>query len=193
MVPTKDMELKPKHLHVDSSGTCYLPYLNGWRAEVSSLLGLIYQLSSIFSLDPPVFSRVIENKPKIATNFPPTTNISINTNFSTSSSNITSPNPNLSSNTVSNTPNLNLQEGSQKTSREIVEEQLQEHLEVFQKQNDSEMQRYNHNKSLLEKSNSLLNSAIESYHLEIVSLKFIFLNFLANFRRKVNNIKFENQ
>eukprot|EP01114_Cavostelium_apophysatum_P016534 TRINITY_DN4726_c0_g1_i2.p1 TRINITY_DN4726_c0_g1~~TRINITY_DN4726_c0_g1_i2.p1 ORF type:complete len:467 (+),score=80.44 TRINITY_DN4726_c0_g1_i2:147-1547(+) len=57
VVPTKDMEIKPKHLHVDSAGQCYLPYSHQWRGDTCNVAGLVYNLSLTFGQDPPVYSK----------------------------------------------------------------------------------------------------------------------------------------
>lgn len=50
------MVIKAKHLHVDSKGTCYLPYLSGWHVGCS-LLQLAVELIQMFTKDPPVRSK----------------------------------------------------------------------------------------------------------------------------------------
>lgn len=54
--PTSTMVIKHGHQHVDSNGVVYLPYLHEWRASccLSELLPI---MSSVFSIDPPMFSR----------------------------------------------------------------------------------------------------------------------------------------
>ena len=47
------MVIKQKHQHVDSAGIVYLPYITAWNPS-SHLLGLVTEMSSKFSLDPPV-------------------------------------------------------------------------------------------------------------------------------------------
>lgn len=50
------MVIKHGHQHVDSNGVVYLPYLHEWRASccLSELLPI---MSSVFSIEPPMFSR----------------------------------------------------------------------------------------------------------------------------------------
>jgi len=57
VVPTKDMIIKNNHQHVDPTGLCYLPYLSQWRSELSNLVALVFSMGTIFSNDPPVYSR----------------------------------------------------------------------------------------------------------------------------------------
>lgn len=54
-VPT--MYLKENHAHVGSDGQVYLPYLHEWRPHSHSLIELVVAMSSVFSADPPVFTR----------------------------------------------------------------------------------------------------------------------------------------
>jgi hypothetical protein len=55
------MAIRPKHLHVDATGLCYLVYLSNWRADVSTLSGAIYDMIHVFSKDPPVYA--VESPP----------------------------------------------------------------------------------------------------------------------------------
>jgi len=52
-----NMYLKENHKHVGSDGKVYLPYLHEWRPETHNLVELTVAMSSVFSADPPVFSR----------------------------------------------------------------------------------------------------------------------------------------
>mmetsp|Transcript_26365 Transcript_26365/g.39956 ORF Transcript_26365/g.39956 Transcript_26365/m.39956 type:complete len:423 (+) Transcript_26365:157-1425(+) len=58
-----NMYLKEHHPHVGSDGQVYLPYLAEWRPNSHSLIELIVAMSSIFSADPPVFTRAATNPP----------------------------------------------------------------------------------------------------------------------------------
>ena len=51
------MYLKEHHKHVGSDGKVYLPYLSEWNAASHNLVELTVAMSSVFSADPPVFSR----------------------------------------------------------------------------------------------------------------------------------------
>jgi ESCRT-I complex subunit TSG101 len=51
------MYLKENHRHVASDGKVYLPYLHEWTPQQHNLVELVIQMSSVFSADPPVFSR----------------------------------------------------------------------------------------------------------------------------------------
>jgi len=55
--PTRGMEIRPRHKHVDSSGQCYSPYIFSWNHQRSNLLGLITDLQVAFSANPPVHSK----------------------------------------------------------------------------------------------------------------------------------------
>jgi ESCRT-I complex subunit TSG101 len=54
--PTSNMMVKPNHRSVDANGVVYLPYLNQWNFG-ANLVDLVNQVSSVFSSDPPLFSR----------------------------------------------------------------------------------------------------------------------------------------
>lgn len=60
--PVAGMLIKPRHLHVDTQGQIYLPYLRHWQPQSSTLVDLIAILSSVFSDDPPVYSA-LESQP----------------------------------------------------------------------------------------------------------------------------------
>lgn len=50
------MTVKHNHQHVSPDGLCYLPYIHEWT-EQCSLVALIEIASSVFSIEPPLFSR----------------------------------------------------------------------------------------------------------------------------------------
>mmetsp|Transcript_19509 Transcript_19509/g.21158 ORF Transcript_19509/g.21158 Transcript_19509/m.21158 type:complete len:555 (-) Transcript_19509:159-1823(-) len=54
--PTSNMTVKPNHRHADLQGCIYLPYLHEWKQE-SNLIGLLEICSTVFSFDPPLFSK----------------------------------------------------------------------------------------------------------------------------------------
>ena len=54
--PTSSMQVR-QGKHVDASGRIYLPYLNEWRMNSHSIIGCIQTMVSIFSQEPPVFSK----------------------------------------------------------------------------------------------------------------------------------------
>jgi len=54
--PTSTMQVR-QGKHVDASGRIYLPYLNEWRPNTHSTIGCIQTMVSIFSQEPPVFSK----------------------------------------------------------------------------------------------------------------------------------------
>ena len=56
VVPTRDMGIKPRHVHVDNSGFIYHGYLTQWNVR-SSLKELCTTLTTVFSKDPPVFAK----------------------------------------------------------------------------------------------------------------------------------------
>jgi ESCRT-I complex subunit TSG101 len=52
-----NMYLKENHAHVGSDGHVYLPYLHEWSPHTHNLIELVVAMSSVFSADPPVFTR----------------------------------------------------------------------------------------------------------------------------------------
>ena len=51
------MIIKPRHKHVDSHGTCYLPYISTWQAATGNLTALATHLAKVFAADPPVRAK----------------------------------------------------------------------------------------------------------------------------------------
>lgn len=58
-----NMYLKERHPHVGSDGHVYLPYLHEWRPHTHNLIELVVAMSSVFSADPPVFTRSTKPPP----------------------------------------------------------------------------------------------------------------------------------
>eukprot|EP01033_Poteriospumella_lacustris_P011851 gene11852-8448_t len=54
--PTGNMIIKQNHRHVDMNGFVYLPYLHEWNTS-HSLVPLIEVASSVFSIEPPLFTK----------------------------------------------------------------------------------------------------------------------------------------
>jgi ESCRT-I complex subunit TSG101 len=54
---TENMYLKENHMHVGSDGKVYLPYLHEWNPRTHNLVELVVAMSSVFSADPPVFTK----------------------------------------------------------------------------------------------------------------------------------------
>jgi ESCRT-I complex subunit TSG101 len=52
-----NMYIKDNHKHVGKDGKVYLPYLSEWNPHTHNLVELTVAMSSVFSADPPVFSR----------------------------------------------------------------------------------------------------------------------------------------
>jgi ESCRT-I complex subunit TSG101 len=52
-----NMYLKENHAHVGSDGMVYMPYLHEWNGRTHSLIEMVVAMSSLFSADPPVFTR----------------------------------------------------------------------------------------------------------------------------------------
>ncbi|KAL7580814.1 hypothetical protein ACA910_001091 [Epithemia clementina (nom. ined.)] len=78
-----DMYLKENHRHVGSDGKVYMPYLHGWRASSHDLIELVVAMSSLFSAEPPVFTR------RPGTTGPATSNVNReNTAFATATTSL---------------------------------------------------------------------------------------------------------
>lgn len=80
------MTVKQNHPHVSPNGQCFLPYLREWT-DRSNLLALVEITSSVFSIEPPLFSKPAG--PTLAT---PTPSPSLYSNQSSARSNF-SPHP----------------------------------------------------------------------------------------------------
>jgi ESCRT-I complex subunit TSG101 len=55
--------LKENHPHVGSDGMVYLPYTHEWDPRTHSLIEMVVAMSSVFSADPPVFTRAAPVSP----------------------------------------------------------------------------------------------------------------------------------
>lgn len=64
---TGNMYLKENHMHVGSDGKVYLPYLHEWDPRTHNLIELVVAMSSVFSNDPPVYSRPTPPAPTAGT------------------------------------------------------------------------------------------------------------------------------
>jgi ESCRT-I complex subunit TSG101 len=54
---TQNMYLKENHPHVGNDGMVYMPYTHEWNQRTHSLIEMVVAMSSVFSADPPVFTR----------------------------------------------------------------------------------------------------------------------------------------
>jgi ESCRT-I complex subunit TSG101 len=52
-----NMYLKENHPHVGSDGMVYMPYTHEWNPHTHSLIEMVVAMSSVFSAEPPVFTR----------------------------------------------------------------------------------------------------------------------------------------
>lgn len=59
----ENMYLKENHAHVGSDGMVYLPYTHEWNPRTHSLIEMVVAMSSVFSADPPVFTRAPAPEP----------------------------------------------------------------------------------------------------------------------------------
>lgn len=59
----KNQYLKENHPHVGSDGMVYLPYTHEWDPRTHSLIEMVVAMSSVFSADPPVFTRAAPVSP----------------------------------------------------------------------------------------------------------------------------------
>jgi ESCRT-I complex subunit TSG101 len=53
----QNMYLKENHPHVGNDGMVYMPYTHEWNQRTHSLIEMVVAMSSVFSADPPVFTR----------------------------------------------------------------------------------------------------------------------------------------
>lgn len=58
------MVVKHNHQHVDSNGCIYLPYLHEWNPTTSNLVDLFHHVKRVFSAEPPLYSRPVNDTPK---------------------------------------------------------------------------------------------------------------------------------
>eukprot|EP01083_Nonionella_stella_P103611 296022_1 len=56
VTPVPGMKIKQKHMHVDSQGLIYHPYLHSWKSPQSNLVELTGLLCSVFGKDPPLYA-----------------------------------------------------------------------------------------------------------------------------------------
>eukprot|EP00118_Oscarella_pearsei_P025887 m.308966 g.308966 ORF g.308966 m.308966 type:complete len:474 (+) comp45190_c0_seq1:28-1449(+) len=61
VIPTESMSIKESR-HVDQTGMVYLPYLHEWNDRRCDLSGLIQVMSVIFSEQPPVFAKPVNQR-----------------------------------------------------------------------------------------------------------------------------------
>lgn len=81
----ENMYLKENHMHVGSDGKVYLPYLHEWSSHSHNLIELVVAMSSVFSADPPVFTRAPMEQPTPPEDPPPPLFSSITSSVSSSS------------------------------------------------------------------------------------------------------------
>ena len=60
--PTKTMQVRPGK-HVDVNGKLFLSYLNDWNHMTHNLSTLIQNMRTVFSMEPPVFSKQPQSQP----------------------------------------------------------------------------------------------------------------------------------
>ena len=63
MICSHNQYLKENHPHVGSDGMVYLPYTHEWDPRTHSLIEMVVAMSSVFSADPPVFTRAAPANP----------------------------------------------------------------------------------------------------------------------------------
>jgi ESCRT-I complex subunit TSG101 len=66
-----NMYLKENHPHVGSDGMVYLPYTHEWNSRTHSLIEMVVAMSSVFSAEPPVFTRTTPAPAPAAASPPP--------------------------------------------------------------------------------------------------------------------------
>jgi ESCRT-I complex subunit TSG101 len=76
-----NMYLKENHRHVGPDGKIYLPYLHEWKPPTHNLIELVVAMSSVFSADPPVFTRTSTNPTSSGSSNNSTPPSSVNTSY----------------------------------------------------------------------------------------------------------------
>jgi ESCRT-I complex subunit TSG101 len=117
--------LKENHPHVGSDGMVYMPYTHEWNPRTHSLIEMVVAMSSVFSADPPVFTRSAPAPPPPPPPLPP--NLAP---YTTTSSNFTNSDPPpppayssyVSSNTSATDSDMYLQEQIEAIMRKEAEE-----------------------------------------------------------------------
>eukprot|EP00545_Synedropsis_sp_CCMP1620_P007391 CAMPEP_0119009060 /NCGR_PEP_ID=MMETSP1176-20130426/4118_1 /TAXON_ID=265551 /ORGANISM="Synedropsis recta cf, Strain CCMP1620" /LENGTH=414 /DNA_ID=CAMNT_0006961505 /DNA_START=92 /DNA_END=1333 /DNA_ORIENTATION=+ len=89
-----NMYLKENHPHVGHDGQVYLPYLHEWRPRSHTLIELVVAMSSVFSADPPVFTRAASaaNPAAAMVSPPPPPSNSYSSSYSATSASMTTAN-----------------------------------------------------------------------------------------------------
>lgn len=75
----KNQYLKEKHPHVGRDGMVYLSYTHEWNLRTHSLIEMVVAMSSVFSADPPVFTRAapVTPPPPTYSNYVSSSNVAI--------------------------------------------------------------------------------------------------------------------
>lgn len=190
------MEIKPKHLHVDSTGKCYLPFLHQWRMDSSNLVSLVYHLSSTFSLDPPVYSTP---KPPLPNSLPLPSPPSVSSNADGAKSEATKQVPYPTSNSIaihsinehneeygnSNQLNASISEPEM---RKLLDQKTSQSLLSLSKDLNSDMERYQNTHSELFASSLTIENGIEAMKHDLVNYN-LNSSVLNVCRNSYNNVK----
>ncbi len=81
----ENMYFKENHMHMGTDGKVYLPYLHEWTSQTHNLIELVVAMSSVFSADPPVFTRAPTEQPRPPDDPPPPLFSSITSTVSSTS------------------------------------------------------------------------------------------------------------
>lgn len=68
VTPVANMKIKQKHMHVDSQGLIYHPYLHSWQASGSTLVELVGLFCSVFGKEPPLYASKQKNVSNVNVN-----------------------------------------------------------------------------------------------------------------------------
>jgi UEV domain/Vps23 core domain len=96
-----NMYLKENHRHVEPDGKVFMPYLHEWNAHSHNLVEMTVALSSVFSADPPVFTRPPPKSSIVLPPPPPPTYISSSMVTSSATSSTALPSVSASTSTTS--------------------------------------------------------------------------------------------
>lgn len=109
----ENMYLKENHPHVGSDGMVYLPYTHEWNPRTHSLIEMVVAMSSVFSADPPVFTRAAPAPPPAYSSY-----------VSSSNSNSSATNPHRKTTKTTNTNNHRITSASSADSERYMQEQI---------------------------------------------------------------------
>jgi len=136
-----NMYLKENHPHVGSDGMVYLPYTHEWNARTHSLIEMIVAISSVFSADPPVFSRPTPAPAPAPTPPPPPTAYNVPPTIDSSYKPPTAYNVHPTNDSSYNPPSGNFVSSSSSRQKDLDSERyMQEQMDLIAAQEASEIE-----------------------------------------------------